>query len=200
MPAGRLSTEQDSPVPNSVAGLRYPGEQACLGFAQRGVRAVVVRLPQTVHGPRDRGFILILIASARATGVSAYVGDGSNRWPAVHRLDAANLFRLALEKAPAGQAVHAVGEDAIPFRSIAEKFGEKLSVPVRSVTAEDAGEHFGNPFMAVVFGTDAPASSEYTQQLLGWAPNHRTLLDDLEQGDYFDTQLEQGGDYFDTQA
>ena len=188
MPAGRISTEHDAADPNSIAGLRYAGEQACLGFAQRGVRAVVVRFAPTVHGPRDHGFIPMLIASARATGVSAYVGDGSNRWPAVHRLDAANVYRLALEKAPAGQAVHAVGESAIPFRRIAETIGERLSVPVTSVTAEDAARHFGNPFMAVVFGTDAPASSEYTRQLLGWVPNHRTLLEDLEQGDYFDMQ------------
>lgn len=188
MPAGRVSTEHDAADPNSTAGLRYPGEQACLGFARRGVRAVVVRMAPSVHGPRDNGFIPMLIATARATGVSAYVGGGSNRWPAVHRLDAADLYRLALEKAPAGQAVHAVGERAIPFRSIAEKIGEKLGVPVSPVTVEDAGEHFGNPFMAIVFGADAPASSDYTQQLLGWVPNHRTLLDDLEQGDYFDTQ------------
>jgi len=188
MPAGQVSTEHDAADPNSTAGLRHPGEQACLSFAQRGVRAVVVRLAPTVHGPHDAGFIPMLIASARATGVSAYVADGSNRWPAVHRFDAADLYRLALEKAPTGQAVHAAGEDAIPFRSIAEKIGEKLGVPVRSVTAEDAGEHFDNPFMAVVFGTDAPASSKYTQQLLGWTPNHRTLLEDLEQGDYFDAQ------------
>ena len=186
-PAGRVGTEHDAGDPASIAGLRVPGEQACLGFADRGVRAVVVRLAPTVHGPRDHGFVPMLIATARTTGVSAYVGDGANRWPAVHRLDAATLYRLALEKAPGGQAVHGVGEDAVPFRSIAEKIAQKVGVPTRSVTAEDAARHFGNPFMALVFGTDAPASSAYTQQLLGWTPRHPTLLDDLEHGDYFDT-------------
>jgi len=145
-------------------------------------------LAPTVHGPRDHGFIPLLIARARATGVSAYVGDGANRWPAVHRLDAADLYRLALEKAPAGRVVHGVGESAVPFRSIAEKIGDELGLSVRSVSAEDAGEHFGNPFMAVVFGTDTPASSDHTRQLLDWAPNHPTLLDDLETGDYFYTR------------
>ena len=186
MAAGRVSTEEDAADPESIAGLRYPGEQACLSFARRGVRAVVVRLAPTVHGPHDAGFIPMLIASARATGVSAYVDDGSNRWPAVHRLDAAVLYRLALDRAPAGEALHAVGEGAISFRTIAETIGEKLGVPMRSVSAEDAPGHFGNPFMALVFGTDAPASSERTQRLLGWSPNHQTLLEDLEQGDYFD--------------
>lgn len=188
LPAGRVSAEGDAPDPRSIASLRIPGEQACLGFAEQGVRAVVVRLAPTVHGPRDHGFIPLLIARARATGVSAYVGDGANRWPAVHRLDAADLYRLALEKAPAGRVVHGVGESAVPFRSIAEKIGDELGLSVRSVSAEDAGEHFGNPFMAVVFGTDTPASSDHTRQLLDWAPNHPTLLDDLETGDYFYTR------------
>jgi nucleoside-diphosphate-sugar epimerase len=187
MPAGRVSTEQDPADPTSIGSLRIPGEQACLSFTERGVRAVVLRLAPTVHGPRDHGFIPMLIAAARASGISAYVEDGANRWPAVHRLDAADLYRLALEKAPAGQVVHGVGEDAVPFLSIAEKIGEQLGVPVRSVPAQDAAEHFGNPFMARVFGTDAPASSQHTQQLLGWTPDHRTLLDDLEHGDYFGT-------------
>lgn len=188
LPAGRIGAEQDVADHSSIGSLRIPGEQACLAFAQQGVRAVVVRLAPTVHGPHDHGFIPMLIAAARATGVSAYVGDGSNRWPAVHRLDAADVYRLALEKAPAGHTVHAIGESAVPFRSIAERIGQKLGLPVRSVTAQDAGDHFGNPFMAVIFGTDAPASSEHTQQLLGWSPNHRTLLEDLEHGDYFDTR------------
>ncbi len=187
LPAGRVSTEHDATDPASIGSLRIPGEQACLAFAQRGVRAVVLRLAPTVHGPRDHGFVPMLIAAARTTGVSAYVGEGANRWPAVHRLDAADLYSLALEKAPAGQTVHAVGEQGVPFKNIAEKIGAKLAIPVTSVAAKDAGAHFGNPFMAVVFATDAPVSSEHTQQLLGWSPNHPALLDDLEQGDYFDT-------------
>lgn len=129
----------------------------------------------------------MLISAARASGVSAYIEDGSNRWPAVHRLDAADLYRLALEKAPAGETLHATGEQAIPFRSIAQKIGEKLNLPTTSIAAEDAAAHFGNPFMAVVFSTDAPVSSEHTQQLLGWSPNHWTLLEDLDNGDYFAT-------------
>jgi len=129
----------------------------------------------------------MLITAARASGVSAYIEDGSNRWPAVHRLDAANLYRLALEKAPAGETLHAVGEEAIPFRTIADKIGAKLNLPTTSVKAADAATHFGNPFMAVVFSTDAPVSSQHTQQLLRWRPNHWTLLEDLDNGDYFTT-------------
>ncbi len=186
LPTGQVASEHDTPDRNSIGSLRIPGEQACLDYAERGVRAVVLRLAPTVHGPRDHGFIPMLISAARASGISAYVDDGSNRWPAVHRLDAANLYRLALEKAPAGQVLHATGQEAIPFRSIAEKIGEKLGLPARSVTANNAADHFGNPFMAVVFSTDSPVNSQHTQQLLGWRPNHWTLLDDLEHGDYFD--------------
>lgn len=186
MRAGQVSTEHDETDAQAIGALRIPGEQACLGFAEQGVRAVVLRLAPTVHGPRDHGFMPMLIAAARASGVSAYVGDGRNRWPAVHRQDAANLYRLALEKAPAGHTVHAIGEPAIAFRSIAVKIGEKLGVPVTSVTSQDAGGHFANPFMAKIFATDAPASSAHTQQLLGWTPNHWTLLEDFEHGDYFD--------------
>ncbi|WP_166997954.1 SDR family oxidoreductase [Paramicrobacterium fandaimingii] len=185
---GQVSSESDSSDPDSIGQLRIPGEQACLALATKGVRAIVVRLAPTVHGPRDHGFIPMLIAAARRTGVSAYVGDGSNRWPAVHRLDAANLYRLALERSPGGRVVHGVGEPAVAFRAIAEKIGEKLNLPVRSVDPEQAPAHFGNPFMAAVFGTDAPASSGETQRLLGWKPNNRTLLDDLEYGDYLDVE------------
>jgi nucleoside-diphosphate-sugar epimerase len=186
MASGRVSVEHDIADPNSAAALRIPGENTCLAFAERDVRAVVLRLAPTVHGPGDGGFIPRLIATARRTGVSAYVGDGSNRWPAVHRLDAADLYRLALEMAPAGQALHATDEDGIPFKRIAAKIGEKLDVPTVSVSAEDAASHFESPFMAVVYGADSPASSQYTRNLLGWSPNHRTLLGDLELGDYFD--------------
>ena len=187
LPAGRVTGEHDMPDPNSIGSLRIPGAQACLDFSDRGVRAVVLRLAPTVHGPNDHGFIPMLIAAARAKGASAYIGDGLNRWPAVHRLDAATLYRLALEYAPAGHVLHGCGEEAIPFRSIAEKIGEKLGLPTKAVAADDAAAHFGNPFMALVFGTDAPVSSQHTQQLLGWRPNHWTLLDDLERGDYFTT-------------
>jgi nucleoside-diphosphate-sugar epimerase len=183
--AGRISTEQDAPDPDSVAAFRIAGEQACLAFADRGVRSSVVRLAPTVHGPGDYGFIPALIAAARRAGVSAYVGDGANRWPAVHRSDAAVLFRLALEKAPAGAVLHGAGEGAVTIRSIAERVALALGVPTASLTVEQAAEHLGNPFLARFFSLDVPVSSERTQALLGWAPTHATLLEDLETGDYF---------------
>ena len=185
MPAGRVSTEADAPDPESIASFRLPGEQACLAFASQGVRSSVVRLAPTVHGPGDYGFIPILIAAARRTGVSADIGDGTNRWPAIHRGDAATLFRLALEKAPAGSALHGAGESAIPIRSVAERIGAILAIPTVPVTHEQAAAHLENPFLARAFATDAPVSSTRTQELLGWTPVHATLLEDLETGDYF---------------
>jgi nucleoside-diphosphate-sugar epimerase len=185
MPAGRVSAEEDAPDPGSIAGFRIPGEQACLGFARHGVRASVVRLAPTVHGPRDYGFIAMLVATARKTGVSAFVGDGTNRWPAIHRFDAAGLFRLALEKAPAGSALHGAGEGGITLKSIAEKIGKLLELPAVSLTPDEAAAHFESPFMAAVYGTDAPVSSTRTQALVDWSPTHATLLEDLENGDYF---------------
>ncbi|NJP92542.1 SDR family oxidoreductase [Nonomuraea sp. FMUSA5-5] len=184
MPAGRESTEHDEPDPTGIAAFRVAGERACLGFAVRGVRAGVVRLAPTVHGPEDHGFIPMLIATARKTGVSAYVGDGSNRWPAVHRLDAAVLFRLALEKAPAGSVLHGVAESGVTFRSIAETIARRLGLPTVSLTPDEAATHFVSPFMAVVYGFDGPVSSSHTRELLGWSPVHPTLLEDLEHGDY----------------
>jgi nucleoside-diphosphate-sugar epimerase len=185
MKAGRVSTEADPPDSSSLGAFRIAGEAACLRLATQGVRASVVRLAPTVHGPGDVGFIPMLIAAARRTGVSAYIGDGANRWPAVHRLDAATLFRLVLEKAPAGTAWHGAAEGGVTLKSIAEKIGEMLRLPVRSVTPADAPAHFGNPFFAVAFGTDAPVSNERTRTQLGWNPTHPTLLDDLTGGDYF---------------
>ncbi|MGI5131171.1 NAD-dependent epimerase/dehydratase family protein [Pseudonocardia sp. CA-107938] len=185
MRAGRLSTELDAPDPGSVAAFRIAGEQACLRFADRGVRAAVVRLAPTVHGPADHGFIPALVAAARRAGVSAHIGDGANRWPAIHRSDAARLFRLALEDAPAGSVLHGVGESAVTIRSIAEQIAEILAVPTASLTLDQAVEHLGNPFLARFFSLDVPVSSEHTQALLGWAPKHATLLDDLATGDYF---------------
>lgn len=185
MRAGQEATEEDPADPHSIAAFRIPGEQACLGFAKQGVRSSNVRLAPTVHGPGDYGFVPMLVAAARRTGVAAYIGDGSNRWPAVHRLDAAVLYRLALEKAPLGTALHGTSEN-LTLRSIAEKIGQKLGLPVRSIPPDEATAHFGNPFMARVFATDAPASSARTQSLLGWTPTHATLLEDLESGDYFE--------------
>ncbi|MFH9672920.1 SDR family oxidoreductase [Streptomyces sp. NPDC017405] len=184
MPAGRETTERDEPDTAGIAAFRIAGERACLGFTARGVRASVVRLAPTVHGPGDHGFIGMLVATARKTGVSAYVGDGGNRWPAVHRLDAAVLFRLALEKAPAGSVLHGVAESGVTLKSIAETIARGLDLPAVSLTPDQAAAHFPNPFMATVYGLDAPVSSSYTQELLGWSPTHSTLLEDLEHGDY----------------
>lgn len=184
MQAGSISSETDTPDPDSIAHFRIPGEDACLSFVQLGVRASVVRLPPTVHGPGDYGFIASLVTSARATGVSAYIADGTNRWPAVHREDAASLFRLALEHGAAGSAFHAVAEEAITLRAIAEKIGAMLKIPVVSISQEEADAHFEHPFYAMAYGVDAPASSQLTRERLGWRPTHVTLLEDLERGGY----------------
>ena len=183
MTAGRVSTELDAPDPDSVAWFRIPGEQACLGLADQGVRASVVRLAPTVHGPGDYGFIAMLVDAARTHGTSAYIGDGANRWPAIHRLDCARLFRLALEKAPAGSALHGADEAGVTLRTIAETIGAQLGVPTVSLTSDEAAERFA-PFMVAAYRTDAPASSARTRELLGWAPTHPTLLADLAHGDY----------------
>lgn len=183
MRAGSLSTEQQPADDDAIAWFRIPGERACLSFADRGLRPGAVRLAPTVHGPGDYGFIPMMIAAARRTGVSGYVGDGV-RWPAVHRLDAAMLFRLALEKGPAGSAYHGAAEN-IELKAVAQSISETLHLPVRSLTQEQAAEHFGNPFMALAYGTDAPASSRWTRETLGWEPTHASLLDELRDGDYF---------------
>ncbi|WP_328604321.1 SDR family oxidoreductase [Amycolatopsis sp. NBC_00345] len=183
--AGRVSTEQDAPDSDSVAAFRIRSEQVCLGLADRGIRSSVVRLAPTVHGPGDYGFVPALIAGARRAGVSAYIGDGANRWPAIHRFDAASLFRLALEKAPAGSVLHGAGEGAVTIKSVAEQIGRILDLPTVSLTLEQAAEHLGNPFLAKYFSLDVPVSSEHTQSLLGWTPEHATLLEDLRTGDYF---------------
>ncbi|MFJ9785745.1 SDR family oxidoreductase [Amycolatopsis sp. NPDC101161] len=183
MPAGRESTERDEPDTAGLAAFRIAGERACLDFAGQGVRASVVRLAPTVHGPGDHGFIAWLVDTARKSGQSAYVGDGANRWPAVHRLDAAVVFRLALETAPAGSVLHATAEN-VPFRSIAETVGRGLGLPVVSLTPEEAAGHFVSPFIAAAYGLDAPVSSRLTRELLGWSPRHPTLLDDVANGDY----------------
>lgn len=186
MTAGRVSREQDPADTGSNAHFRIPGEQACLGFAERGVRASVVRLSPTVHGPGDYGFVPMLINAARRSGRSFYLGDGANRWPAVHRLDAATLFRLALESAPAGSALHGADESGVTLRTVADVIGRRLDLPVESVSLEEAGAVLGNAFIAGAYATDAPASSAWTRSTLGWRPTHPTLLEDLEQGDYFD--------------
>ena len=185
MPSGKVATEQDAPDKQSLGALRIPGEQACLGFADKGVRSIVLRLAPTVHGPGDVGFIPFLISTARRTGISAYIDDGANRWPAVHRHDAATLYRLAVEKALAGSALHATGESGITFQTIAHLIGRTLNIPIVSVPASRAVEHFQNAFFAKAFAVDSPVSSAYTRDLLGWNPVYPTLLEDLATGDYF---------------
>jgi len=185
MTPGRVSVETDTPDQTSAAQFRIPGEQACLSFAHQGVRASVVRLAPTVHGPGDYGFIAMLIAAARKAGAAPYIADGAYRWPAIHRHDAATLFRLAAEKAPAGSRLHGVDEAGITQRTIAETIGRKLGLPTASLTPEEMAPLFAVPFIAGVFAVDAPASSALTRSLLGWTPTHPTLLQDLQNGDYF---------------
>jgi nucleoside-diphosphate-sugar epimerase len=147
------------------------------------VRSSVVRLAASVHGEGDHGFVPRLVEIARAKGVSAHVGDGSNRWPAVHRLDAAHLFRLAVEAAPAGSVLHGIGDEGVPTREIAEVIGRHLELPVVSVSTEEAADHFG--WLGAFFGADVPASSALTRELLGWTPVHSGLIADLDEGHYF---------------
>jgi nucleoside-diphosphate-sugar epimerase len=176
---GRTMTEDDAADPNSPR----LSEHAAMALTGRGVRVSVLRLPPSVHGENDHGFVPRLIEIARDKGVAAYPGDGSNRWPAVHRFDAARLFRLALEKAPAGARLHAIGDEGIPVRDIAGVIGRHLDVPVRSIAPEQAGDHFG--WLGMFFSLDVPASSALTRELLGWRPTFQGLLDDLEEGHYF---------------
>ncbi|AXK34106.1 NAD-dependent epimerase/dehydratase family protein [Streptomyces armeniacus] len=180
---GHAATERDMPAPGPAGGPRAAGTLAALGLADHGVRSSVVRLPPTVHGEGDKGFVPRLIDIAREKGVSGHPGDGSSRWPAVHRLDAAPLFRLALEKAAAGTVLHAVAEEGVPVRDIAGVIGRRLDLPVASVPGEETDEHFG--WLARFLGTDAPASSALTRELLGWEPTGPGLLEDLGAGHYF---------------
>jgi nucleoside-diphosphate-sugar epimerase len=183
LPPGRLGTEEvvvDAGVPRGAS------ENAAIALAKRGVRSSIVRLAPSVHGESDKhGFVPSLIGIARDKGVSAYIGDGSNRWPAVHHLDAARLFRLAVEAAPAGSRLHGVGDEGVPLREIASVIGRHLNLPVVSISREEADSHFG--WLGAFASADNPTSSAQTQELLGWRPVHTALIPDLEQGHYFRT-------------
>jgi nucleoside-diphosphate-sugar epimerase len=189
LPPGRVATEDDGRDAASLAHLsggpqtRAATSLLALSLAARGVRSSVLRLAPTVHGDGDHGFMAVIVGIARDKGVSGYIGDGSNRWPAVHRLDAARLFRLAVEQAPPGSALHAIADEGVPIRDIAEVIGRHLNVPVASIPPERASEHFG--WVAPFLGADAPASSTLTRELLGWQPSQPGLLDDLGKGHYF---------------
>ena len=177
---GPFATEEDAPNPS------FPrkSEEAALALLARGVRALVLRLPPSVHGNGDHGFVPHLIGIAREKGVSAFIGDGLNRWPAVHRLDAAHLYRLMLEKGSAGATYHGVADEGVPTREIAEAIGRGLNVPVVSKSHEAAADHFG--WIAHFFGIDAPASSALTQERLGWRPVQPGLIADLNAAHYFE--------------
>jgi len=182
---GRLGTEADVLDTGAPPRPRVASENTAIALAESGVRSAAIRLAPSVHGPADaHGFVPSLIGIARGKGVSAYVGDGSSRWPAVHELDAARLYRLALEAAPAGSRLHGVGDEGIPFRDIAEAIGRRLKLPAVSIEPGQAAAHFG--FLGTFVQLDNPTSSAATQQLLGWRPVRPGLIEDLEHGRYFD--------------
>ena len=187
---GAVATEADgqadSDGPTAAFGgaeIRHGNAHRTIALAEQGVRSSVVRLPPTCHGAGDNGFMAAIVGAARQHGVSPYVGDGSSRWPAAHRLDVARLFRLALESAPAGSTLHGSAEQGVPFRDIAEAIGRGLDLPVTSIEAEQAPAHFG--FLGGFVALDSPASSARTQELLGWTPTHPGLIEDLDAGVYF---------------
>ena len=176
---GRVATERDDAPAGGPLAARAANARAALAMAASGVRSSVVRLPRTVHGEGDHGFIAHLVGIARTKGVTGYVGDGSNRWPAVHVLDAAHLFRLAVEQAPAGSVLHAVADEGVPSRDFTAVIGRHLNLPVASVPAEEIG------FLGMVLSFDQPASSGLTRELLGWQSVQPGLIEDLDKGHYF---------------
>ncbi|GAA2242578.1 SDR family oxidoreductase [Herbiconiux moechotypicola] len=180
---GRASTEADPSPSVGPDAPRGGTENLAFDYLDRGVESIALRFAPTVHGMHDHGFIAAIVAAAKATGVSAHVGDGTNGWAAVHRSDAARMIRLGLEKAPAGARLHAVGEESVPTRRIAETIGRGLGLPVTSVAPADAVAHFG--FIGAFFAMDLSSTSLATQGLLGWTPVGPTLAADLEAGAYY---------------
>ena len=186
---GRLATERDGHDRAAAAAFpegprtRWETAELTLALAERGVRSSVLRLPPTVHGRGDHGFMATLVDIARDKGVSGYIGDGSNRWPAVHRLDAARAAHLALATAPAGSTLHAVADEGVPVREIAEMIGRHLDITVASIPKDEAADHF--TWLADFLSVDAPASSALTRDLLDWQPTEPGMIEDLEQGHYF---------------
>jgi nucleoside-diphosphate-sugar epimerase len=185
---GRVATEDDGLVPSAEvrsnpAGRRAATALLALSLAGTGVRSSVLRFPPTVHGDGDNGFVATLVGIARQSGVAGYLGEGTNRWPAVHRSDAARLARLAVEAAPAGSVLHAVGDEGVRFRRIAEAMGQHLGLPTASVDPGDAVGHFGHLVRFV--GLDSPATAAITRELLGWEPTGPSLIEDLDQGHYY---------------
>ena len=178
---GRPATERDELIAQGPVAARIRNMQAALAAAERDVRACLVMLPRSVHGQGERhGFVPQLIAMARAKGVSGYIGDGASRWPAVHVKDAARLYRLAAEQAPAGAVLNAVGDEGVPVREIAEAIGRHLNLPAKSLPAEEF-----SGMLVPLLSTDMAASSTITQELLGWKPTHPGLIEDIDQGHYF---------------
>jgi nucleoside-diphosphate-sugar epimerase len=178
---GRPATERDELIAAGPIAARITNMQAALAASEQGVRPGLIMLPRSVHGQGERhGFIPQLIATARAKGVSGYIGDGTSRWPAVHVRDAASLYRLAVEQAPAGAVLNAVGDEGVPVREIAEAIGRHLNLPARSLPPEKFGG-----MLVPLLSTDMPASSIITQELLGWKPTHPGLIADIDQGHYF---------------
>ena len=184
---GRAGTEEDPGQTAGMAGMRAGNEQAVMAWAGKGVRATLVRLPPTVHGTGDAGFVPMLIGLARKNGMSIYVDDGQSRWPAVHVLDAARVYRLALEKGQAGARYHAVAEEGVHTKDIAEAIGRGLQVPVESKSSAEAPAFL--QFLGHFFALDGPSSSRLTQERLGWKPTEVGLVEDIKQGHYFDTNI-----------
>jgi nucleoside-diphosphate-sugar epimerase len=181
---GRLATEDDLPVSGAAALPRVASEEAAAAVAAQGVRVSLLRLPPSVHGDGDHGFVPLLIGIAREKGVSAHIGEGRNLWPAVHRLDAARLFRLVLENGAAMPRVHGAAEEGVPFRDIASVIGRRLNLPVVSKSPDEAAAHFG--WFAHFAGLDCPASSVRTRKVLGWQPTQAGLIADLDRPVYFE--------------